>query len=210
MLGKRQLKRESPTLGYTIADEFNVWPPCRPPDDAPLRDDVRTALRAVENRSAVGPNDLSPILQNVLINEGDTNTLGDFYEVAVAVRTGAGTPQQLKNIMLDGPHTKNIGHAAVTIGLLYCSSLAVHIGEALHNAVEGRLSECSQRKTILARGAARWTTARRPLVTMALVVPNAYMTWPGRRTIPCTCAALASPQSYASDNQTILWTALTC
>ena len=46
---------------------------------------MEEAIRAMANRKAVGPDGLPVELLKVLVDEGDSDNLGNFYETVVAV-----------------------------------------------------------------------------------------------------------------------------
>ena len=77
----------------TITDELKVVPSCSPLDEVPSRYKVEEAIRAMANRKAVGPDGL-PV---DLVDEGDSDNLGNFYEVVVAVWRRGRVPQQWKD-----------------------------------------------------------------------------------------------------------------
>ena len=54
---------------------------------------MEEAIRAMANRKAVGPDGL-PV---DLVDEGDSDNLGNFYEVVVAVWRRGRVPQQWKD-----------------------------------------------------------------------------------------------------------------
>ena len=55
-----------------------MWPPCSPLDDVPSRYEVEEAIRAMANRKAVGPDGLPVELLKVLVDEGDSDNLGNL------------------------------------------------------------------------------------------------------------------------------------
>ena len=79
------LNTKSPTLDPTITDELKVWPLYSPLYDVLSRYEVEEAIRAIANRKAVGPDGLPVELLKVLLDEGDSDNLGNFYETVVAV-----------------------------------------------------------------------------------------------------------------------------
>ena len=79
------LNARSPTLHPIITDELKVLPTCSPLDDVPSRYQVEEATRAMENRKAVGPDGLPVELLKVPVDEGDSDTLRNFYEIVCSV-----------------------------------------------------------------------------------------------------------------------------
>ena len=77
------LNTKSPTLDPTVTNALKVWPPCSPLDDVPCRHEVEEAIQAKLNSMAVGADWVEPL--KVLIGEGNSDTLGIFYEIVVAV-----------------------------------------------------------------------------------------------------------------------------
>ena len=87
------LDTKSPTLDPSKTDELKAWPPCSPLDDIPSKYEVEEAIRATANRKAVGDDGIPVELLKVLVDEGDSNNLGDFYEIVVAVWRRGRVPQ---------------------------------------------------------------------------------------------------------------------
>ena len=58
---------------------------------------MEEAIRAMANRKAVGPDVLPVELLKVLVDEGDSDNLGNFYEIVVAVWRRGRVPQQWKD-----------------------------------------------------------------------------------------------------------------
>ena len=56
------------------------------------------------NRKAVGPDGLPVELLKVLVDEGDSNNLENFYEIVVAVWTRGCVPQQWKDVTIEVLH----------------------------------------------------------------------------------------------------------
>ena len=75
-------------------DELEQWPPCRPPDDVPSRYgyEVDGAIGALANRKAVGPDGIPAELLQVLADEGELDTLGNFHDIIVSVWREGGVP----------------------------------------------------------------------------------------------------------------------
>ena len=66
------------------------------------------------NRKAVGPDGLPVEHLKVLVDEGDSDNLGSFYEIIVAVWRRGRVPQQWKDATIKALH-KKIGRSVVTI-----------------------------------------------------------------------------------------------
>ena len=81
----KPLNTKSSTLDPTITDELKVWPPCSLLDDFPPRYEVEEAIWGMANRKAVGPHGLPVELLKVSVDEGDSDILGNLYEIVVAV-----------------------------------------------------------------------------------------------------------------------------
>ena len=88
------LNAKSPTLDPTITDELKVWPSCSPLDDVPSRYEVEEAIRAMANRTAVGSGGLPVEFVKVLVDEEDSDTLGNLCGIVVAVWRQGHAPQQ--------------------------------------------------------------------------------------------------------------------
>ena len=64
---------------------------------------MEEAIRAMANRKAVGADGLPVELLKVLVDAGDSGTLGNFYEIVVAVWRQGRVPQQWKDATMSGP-----------------------------------------------------------------------------------------------------------
>ena len=73
------LNTKSRTLDSTIVHELKLWPSFMPLDDVPSRYEVEEVIRAMANRKAVGPDDLSAELLKILADEGDSDIRVNFY-----------------------------------------------------------------------------------------------------------------------------------
>ena len=90
------LNKKSPMLDPSIVDMFKHWSQCRPLEDVPSRYELDEVIRALANLKEVRSDGLSAELLNVLADEGESNTLGAFHHIIVAVYRRGGVPQQWK------------------------------------------------------------------------------------------------------------------
>ena len=67
---------------------------------------MEEAIRAMANRKTVGPDGLPVELLNVLVYEGDSNNLGNFNGIVVAVWRRGSVPQQWKDVTSNVLHKK--------------------------------------------------------------------------------------------------------
>ena len=88
------LNTMSPTLDLNIVDKLKQWPRRRSPDGVPSRYELEEAIRALGRCKAVGPEGLPAELLKNLADEGESDTLETFHEIAVAVWRGGGVPRQ--------------------------------------------------------------------------------------------------------------------
>ena len=141
------LSTKSPTLDPSNVDELKQWPPCRPLDDVPSRYEVEEAIRALANRTAVGPDGLPAEPLKVLADEGELNTLGKFHDIIVAVWRGGGVPQQWKDATIKVLHKKK---DRTEFGNYRGISLVAHAGKVLLKVIAGRLSDYVRQGCVLA------------------------------------------------------------
>ena len=140
------LKPSRPTLDPIIVDKLEQWPPCRPLNGVPSRDEVQEAIRALANRKVVRPDGFPAELLKVLADEGELNTLGKFQDIIVAVWRGSGEPQQRKFATIKVLHKKK---NRTECGNYRGTSLVSHAGKVLLKVIAGRLSDYCKRENIL-------------------------------------------------------------
>ena len=80
----------------TIVGELKMWPPWRPLDYVPSTYEVAVIIRALSTPKAVGPDDLPAYFLRVLADERESNTLGNFHDIIVAVWEGGDVPRNVK------------------------------------------------------------------------------------------------------------------
>ena len=83
---------------------------------------------------AVGPDDLPAELLNVLRDEGELDTLGNFHEIIVAVWRVGGVPQQWKYAKIKVLHKKKY---RTECGSYRCISSVAHAGKVLLKVIAG-------------------------------------------------------------------------
>lgn len=94
------LNTKLPTLDPNISDELKVWPPCRSLDGVPPRYEVEEATQAMANRKAVDPDGLRAEIPKVLADEGDSDTLRNFYQSLVTPCGGEGVGRPRNDVTI--------------------------------------------------------------------------------------------------------------
>ena len=197
------LNTKSPTLDPTIVDELKVWPPCSPLDDVPSRYEVENAIRAMANRKAVGPDGLPAELLKVLADEGDSDTLGNFYEIIVAVWRGGVVPQQWKDATIKVLHKKK---DRTECGNYRGISLVAHAGKVLLKVIARRLSDYCEREGILPEEQCGFRPER-STVDMMFVVRR-LQELARKKDTPLFMCFVDLTKAYDSVDRTLLWTVL--
>ena len=135
-----------PALDPTITNELKVWHPCSPLDNVACRYEVEEAIRVVVNRKAVEPDSLPVELLKVLVDEGDSDTLGNVYEIVVAVWRGGCLRQLWKDATIKVLHMKR---DRTECGNYRGISLVTNAGNVLLKVIAGHLSDYCEREGIL-------------------------------------------------------------
>ena len=93
----RKLLSTTPTtLDLSIVGELENWPQCRPLDDVPGRYGVEEAIRALANRTSVGPDGFPAELLKVSADKRKLDAHEKFHDINVAVWRGGGASQRWK------------------------------------------------------------------------------------------------------------------
>ena len=98
------------------------------------------------NRKAVGADGLPVELLKVLIDEGDSDTLGNVYEIVVAVWRRGCVPQRWKDATVKMLHKKK---DRTECGNCRGSPLVAHAGKVLLKGITGCFSDYCERERIL-------------------------------------------------------------
>ena len=144
---------KSPLLDLTIVGELKAW--LGSLDDFPSRYEVEDAIRVMANRKAVESDCLPAELVKVLADEGESDTLGIFHDIIVAVRRGGGAPQQWKYAVIEVLHNKK---DRTECGSYRRISLVANAGKVLLRVIAGHLSDYCERKKHFAGGTVRVST----------------------------------------------------
>ena len=115
-------------------------------DDVPSRYEVEEAIRVMVNRKVVGPDGLPVELLKVLVDEGHSDTLVNFYEIVAAVWRGRCVPQQWKDATIEVVDKKKY---RTECGNYRGISHVAHAGKVLLKVIAGRLSDNCKRGGIL-------------------------------------------------------------
>ena len=183
-------------------DELKQWPPCRPLDDVPSRYEVEEAIRALENRKAVGPDGL-PAEPLKVLADGDLYTLGKFHDIIAAVWTGGGVPQQWKDATIKVLHKKK---HRTECGNYRGISLVAHAGEVLLKVIAGRLSAYCERKNILLEEQCGFRPQRSTIDMM--VVVRRLQELARKKDTPLYLCFIDLIKAYDSADRTLLWDVL--
>ena len=140
------LNAKSPTLDPTITDELKVWSPCSPLDDVPSRYEVGEAIRAMANRTSVGPDGLPVELLKVLVDERGSDNLASLYEIVVAVWRRGRVPHQWKDATIKVLHEKK---DRTDCGNYRGISPVAHAGKVLLKVIASRLMDYCEQEGIL-------------------------------------------------------------
>ena len=196
---RKLLNTKSPTLHPTIVGELKTWLPCRPPDDVPSRYEVEKAIRALANRKAVGLDGLPAELLKVA-DEGESDTLGKFQEVIVAVWRGGGVPQQWKYATIKALHKKNDRtECAIYRGI----SLVAEARQLTVQVIAGRLSDYCERKNIFRRNSVGLDPSARRLAMLFVGRPLQQLA--RKKGVPLYLCFIDLTKMYDSVDWTLLW-----
>ena len=183
------LNPKSPTLDSTITDELKIWPTCSPLDDVPSRYEVEEAIRAMADRKALGSDGLPVELLKVLVDEGDSDNLGNFYAIVVVMWRRGRVLHQLKDATIKVLHQNTY---RTECGDYRGISLVAHTGKVLLKVITGRLSDYCEREDILPKEQCGFRP-HRSTVDMMLVV-RCLQELARKKDTRCSCALSTLPK----------------